>query len=116
MGLGGALGSMARYGAGRLVAGGSWPWATFGVNMAGGLLMGLLLGWLASRGGSETARLFLGVGVLGGFTTFSAFSADIVLLVQRGAWALAASYALLSVVLAVTAVMAGLWLMRGGSA
>ncbi|MBU2116805.1 MAG: CrcB family protein, partial [Alphaproteobacteria bacterium] len=77
---GGALGSMARYGAGvlaqRLAPGAAWPWATFSVNLLGGLLMGLLAGWLAFRGGAhgESIRLFAAVGVLGGFTTFSAFS------------------------------------------
>lgn len=79
---GGALGSMARYGvgvlAGRLMGPSAWPWGTLSVNIIGGLLMGALTGWLAFRGGAqaESLRLFTAVGVLGGFTTFSAFSLE----------------------------------------
>jgi CrcB protein len=110
---GGALGACARYGVGRWLGSGLWPSATFAVNLLGGLLMGLLAGWLAARGGSEGARLFLGVGVLGGFTTFSAFSLELWLLLEKGAWALALGYALGSVVLAVAGLGLGLWLVRG---
>ncbi|WP_448586271.1 CrcB family protein [Thermaurantiacus sp.] len=109
---GGALGACARYGVGRLVGGGLWPSATFAVNLVGGLLMGLLAGWMAARGSSEGVRLFLGVGLLGGFTTFSAFSLELVLMLERGAWGLALAYAALSVVLAVLGLLAGLALMR----
>lgn len=112
VGMGGALGACARYGVGRLLGAGAWPSATFLVNILGGLLMGLLAGWLAARGGNEGARLFLGVGVLGGFTTFSAFSLEIMLLLEKGAVNLAFAYALLSVILSVAALFAGLWLMR----
>lgn len=105
---------MARLGFGRLVgAGSAWPWGTFGVNVVGGLLMGLLAGWLAARGGSEQVRLLLGVGVLGGFTTFSAFSLDVMLLIERGQAGMAMGYALASVLAAVGALALGLWLARG---
>jgi CrcB protein len=62
-----------------------FPWATFGVNLVGCLLMGLLIGWLwrLPPGTSETARLFVGVGLLGGFTTFSAFSLELFQLIER---------------------------------
>jgi CrcB protein len=105
VGLGGALGSMARYGAGvaaaRLAPGAAWPWATLSVNVIGGLLMGLLVGWLAQRGqGGESLRLFAAVGVLGGFTTFSAFSLETVQMIERRQFGLAAAYVALSVVLA----------------
>jgi CrcB protein len=112
VGLGGALGAMARFGVGRLVGETFFPWATLAVNVAGGLLMGLLAGWLVARGGNEGARLFLGVGVLGGFTTFSAFSLEIILLIVRGAPGQAALYVLASVVASVGAVAVGLWLTR----
>jgi CrcB protein len=113
VGLGGAVGAMARFGFGRLLGvGGAWPWATFGVNVIGGLLMGLLVGWLAARGGSEQMRLLLGVGVLGGFTTFSAFSLEVMLLIERGQAGLALGYALASAVAAVGALALGLWLTR----
>ena len=114
VGAGGALGAMARYGVGRALPAGGWPWATFAVNITGGLLMGLLIGWLAARGGAgqEPWRLFLAVGVLGGFTTFSAFSLEIVLLFQRGEAGMALIYAAASTLLAVLALMLGLWLMR----
>ncbi|MFN3370382.1 MAG: fluoride efflux transporter CrcB [Sphingomonadaceae bacterium] len=115
VGIGGALGAMARYGVARLIGPSlAFPWSTFIVNVAGGFLMGLLAGWLAARAdaGAEPLRLLLGVGVLGGFTTFSAYSLDLHLLIARGDWLTAALYALGSMLLALLALMAGLWLMR----
>ncbi|KQS56011.1 camphor resistance protein CrcB [Brevundimonas sp. Leaf363] len=118
VGLGGAVGSMARYGlgvaAGRLAPGSAWPWGTFAANLIGGLLMGLLVGGLALRSGEtqETLRLLVAVGVLGGFTTFSAFSLETALMLQRRDWGLAGGYVALSVTLAVAGVMVGLFLMR----
>ena len=117
VGLGGGLGAMLRYllslGLGRLT-GGSWPWPTFTANLAGGLAMGLLAGWLSLRGAGEgeRLRLLLGVGVLGGFTTFSAFSLETLMMVERRAWGQAALYAGLSVMLSTAAVFLGLILMR----
>jgi CrcB protein len=116
--IGGALGSMARYGVGlgaaRLFPASTWPWGTLTVNVVGGLAMGLLVGWMGLRAGSgqETVRVFAAVGVLGGFTTFSAFSLETVLLVERREYGLAGAYVLLSVVLAVAALMAGLMMAR----
>ena len=113
--LGGAVGAGARHLVGRtalLVAGPNLPWGTLTVNLAGGLLMGVLVGGLSRFGGGENARLLLGVGVLGGFTTFSAFSLDLMLMIERGAWPLALGYALLSVAGSVAALAAGLGLMR----
>ncbi len=117
VGLGGALGSMARYGAGlaaaRLLPGAAWPWATLSVNVIGGLAMGLLAGWLAQRGeGDESLRLFAAVGVLGGFTTFSAFSLETALMIERHQFGLAGAYVGLSVVLAVAALFLGLMIAR----
>lgn len=117
VGFGGALGSMARYGAGmlaqRLAPGAAWPWGTCAVNVLGGLLMGLVAGWLSQRGqGGDDIRLFAAVGVLGGFTTFSAFSLETALMIERREYGLAGTYVLLSVVLAVAALMAGLMLAR----
>lgn len=114
--LGGALGAGARHLAGVAQLrwlGPGFPWATLFVNLSGSLLMGLLAGWLARAGGSEQARLFLAVGVLGGFTTFSAFSLDIGLMIQRGELAGALAYILASVLGGVLLLFAGLWLMRG---
>ena len=74
--------------------------------------MGVLTGVLARMGGSESWRLFVGVGILGGFTTFSSFSLDVVTMIERGALAPAAVYGLLSVVGSVGAVFAGLLLAR----
>lgn len=111
---GGALGAVARYGAGRVLPMGDWPYATLTVNVVGGLLMGLLTGWLAFRGGAEqeSVRLFAAVGVLGGFTTFSAFSLETAQMIERGRIGMAAAYVGLSVVLSVAALFAGLWIAR----
>lgn len=116
VGLGGAIGAMARFAVGRLVGSSAFPVATLLVNIAGGLLMGLLAGWLASRGGGEGWRQLLGVGVLGGFTTFSAFSLEMMLMLERGDFGMAALYALLSVFLSIGALAFGLWLARWGFA
>ena len=117
--LGGALGAGARHLAG--VAGLRWlgpgfPWWTLFVNLFGSLLMGLLAGWLSRAGGTEGARLFLAVGILGGFTTFSAFSLELVLMLERGELASAAAYILASVTGGILLLFAGLWLMRIGAA
>lgn len=115
---GGALGAMARYAAGlaamRWVGIGGWPWATFSVNLIGGMLIGLVTGWIAFKGTAyaESVRLFAVVGVLGGFTTFSAFSLEMVQMLERREMATAALYALASVILSVVAVFAGLTVMR----
>lgn len=113
---GGALGAVARYGVGRLAARlhptAEWPWGTLTANVIGGLLMGLLAGWLASREGpqAEALRLFAAVGVLGGFTTFSAFGLEAMSLIRRGDLGTAALYAGGSVALGITAVWLGLQL------
>jgi CrcB protein len=115
---GGALGALMRYGVGAAAArwwpGPAWPWATFSVNIAGGLAMGLLAGWLALRGGAgqDAIRLFAAVGLLGGFTTFSAFSLEAALLIERRQTGLALAYVAASALLAIAAVFAGLWLAR----
>ena len=115
---GGALGAVARYGVGvwtmRLFPGGQWPWATLTVNAVGGLLMGLLAGWLAFRGGAhgESIRLFAAVGVLGGFTTFSAFSLEAALMIERRQLAMAGGYVAASVVLSIAALFIGLMVAR----
>ena len=97
--LGGALGAGARHLAGAAQLrwlGPGFPWATLFVNLAGSLLMGLLAGWLVLRGGSEQTRLFLAVGILGGFTTFSAFAyarcVPLQLVRSRNIWNIAATW------------------------
>ncbi|WP_199502941.1 fluoride efflux transporter CrcB [Qipengyuania sp. YIM B01966] len=118
--LGGALGAVLRYQTGGAVArwlgpsaAAAFPWATLAVNVTGSFAMGLLAGWLARHDGAEGWWLLLGVGLLGGFTTFSAFSLELLSLIERGAPGLALAYALVSV----AAGLAGLWLgvsaMRG---
>ncbi len=115
--LGGGIGAAGRYllGIASLRAlGPAWPYGTFAANVVGGLLMGVLAGWLALRGGAdqERLRLLLGVGVLGGFTTFSAFSLETALMIERRDLAGAGLYAAASVILSVGALFAGLVLMR----
>ena len=111
---GGALGAVARYGIGRLLPATGWPWATMTVNVVGGLLMGLLAGWLAFRGeaDSESLRLFAAVGVLGGFTTFSAFSLEAAVMIERRQLAMAGGYVAASVVLSIAALFVGLMVAR----
>lgn len=115
--IGGALGALGRYQFGRFAGqalGAGWPWGTLGVNMIGGLAMGLLAGWLARHGSpsGEQTRLLIGVGVLGGFTTFSAFSLETALMIERGQFGSAMAYAVFSVVLSVAALFGGLFAMR----
>lgn len=115
---GGAAGALARYQLGRLawhlLPGALWPWGTFAANIVGGFAMGLLAGWLArfNTGSGEAIRLLLAVGVLGGFTTFSSFSLETLLMIERGQMALALGYALFSVIGAVGALAGGLAMMR----
>lgn len=114
---GGAVGAGARHLTGRAMTqalGTGWPWGTLTVNLVGGLLMGLLVGVLArsAHASGETWRLLLGVGVLGGFTTFSSFALDVVGMIERGALVAALGYVLLSVTGAIVALFAGLALVR----
>ncbi|MFN3990568.1 MAG: fluoride efflux transporter CrcB [Erythrobacter sp.] len=114
--LGGAAGSVLRYHLGRLAAhlagpANTFPWGTLGINILGSLAMGALLGWLArstTPGQAETLRLLVGVGLLGGFTTFSTFSAELVTLLHRGQAGLAIGYAAASLFAGMAAVVIGL--------
>ncbi len=113
--VGGGLGAAGRHLVGQGAVrffGFGFPYGTLIVNVLGCLAMGLLIGWLVRRGGSQDMRLFLATGVLGGFTTFSAFSLDVANLWERGAGGQAATYILASVVISIAAVFAGLWLTR----
>ena len=112
---GGALGSAGRYLTGRSMLsllGPDWPWGTMTVNLLGGLLMGLLTGVLARVAAPEGWRLFVAVGVLGGFTTFSSFSLDTVAMIERGALVPAFGYVLVSVIGSIAALFAGLSIVR----
>ena len=113
--VGGAVGSGARYLTGSAVTallGPDYPFGTLAVNIVGGLLMGVLVGVLARNSASETWRLLLAVGVLGGFTTFSAFSLEVVTMIERGAFGVAFGYVLVSVIGSVAAWFAGLSAVR----
>lgn len=116
VGLGGALGAMLRYGAGVQITrwlGAGFPYATLSINIIGSLAMGMLVGYLARLSSPhESLHLFVAVGLLGGFTTFSAFSLDAMSLLQRGDWGAALVYILLSVVASIAALVIGLLLMR----
>ena len=113
---GGAIGASLRHlvnlGSLRLL-GPAFPWGTVAVNIAGGFLMGLFVELLARRfGGSAELRLFVATGVLGGFTTFSAFSLDAVMLYERGAVVQAFAYVAASVIVAIAALFLGMWLAK----
>ena len=112
-GIGGALRHGVNVASGKLF-GLDFPWGTMFVNIVGSFLMGALAGWFAFRPGvDQHMRLFLTTGILGGFTTFSAFSLDTALLVERHRYALAAGYAAGSVILSIAALFIGLAMFRG---
>jgi fluoride exporter len=112
--IGSGLGGMLRHGVNLAVArlfGLGFPWHTLFVNVTGGFVMGIAAGWLAARAATswgEPVRLFLATGFLGGYTTFSAFSLDAVVLWERGTPTLAAAYVVASVVLSILGLLAGL--------
>jgi CrcB protein len=114
--LGGGLGAAMRHGVNLAMArwlGTHFPYATLTENVTGSLVMGLLAGYFAFAGEvPQHWRLFLTTGFLGGYTTFSAFSLDTALLYERGEPGLAALYMILSVLLSVGGLFAGLWLVR----
>ncbi|MXO58103.1 fluoride efflux transporter CrcB [Altererythrobacter salegens] len=118
--LGGGIGAVLRYQLGRgmthwlgVQAVTSFPWATLAANVIGSMAMGLLAGFLARHGhGGEHWRLFIGVGVLGGFTTFSSFSLEMMLLIERGQAAQGVLYAAVSVLAGLSALYIGLITMR----
>ncbi|MCX5521238.1 fluoride efflux transporter CrcB [Kaistia defluvii] len=116
--IGAGLGGVFRHGVNIGLArgfGAAFPWATLTVNVIGSCVMGMLVGYLAFRGGAhwtQHARLFLATGVLGGFTTFSTFSLDVVMLLERGETGSAALYAGSSLIVSVLALFAGLLLVR----
>lgn len=115
VGVGGGLGALARYYIAGWVqpAGAAFNWGIFVVNITGGLLMGMIVEASALKLNlSPELRSFLTVGILGGYTTFSTFSLDSVLLLQRGEYAQAAFYVIGSVVLSILALFAGLWIVR----
>src|SRR3954451_12780034 len=115
VGVGGGLGALARYYVAAWVqpAGAAFNWGIFVVNITGGLLMGLIVEASALKLNlPPDLRTFLTVGILGGYTTFSTFSLDSALLLQRGEYGLAALYVVGSVVLSILAVFAGLWIVR----
>jgi CrcB protein len=114
--LGGGFGAALRHGvnlASARLLGTAFPYATLFENVTGSLVMGLLAGWFAFKGDLPQGwRLFLTTGMLGGYTTFSAFSLDTALLYERGELALAALYVLASVALSIGGLFAGLALVR----
>jgi CrcB protein len=114
--LGGGLGASLRHLVNVVCArllGAGFPWSTFIINITGSTVMGLIAGYLAFKGeASQPWRLFVMTGILGGYTTFSAFSLDAALLYERGELGLAALYVLGSVVLSIAGLFAGLALMR----
>ena len=115
VGLGAAFGAVARYVLDQAVTrrrGSTFPAGTWLINITGSFILGLLTGLAAHHGLSDQVVTVIGTGVCGGYTTFSTFSLDSVLLIQRGAWGAAAAYMVGSTVLSVLALFSGLWLVR----
>jgi fluoride exporter len=114
--IGGGLGASLRHTVNITCAkciGTAFPWGTFIINITGSIVMGLIAGYLAFKGeASQPWRLFLMTGILGGYTTFSAFSLDAGLLYERGTLGVAAAYVLGSVILSIIGLFAGLALAR----
>lgn len=113
--IGSGIGGVLRYGVNLCAArwGALFPWATLLVNVVGCFAMGLVAGWLVTRGPSGQAwRLFMATGVLGGFTTFSAFSLEVLQLWERNQPGQAVVYVLASVCVSIVAVAAGIWVSR----
>jgi len=114
--VGGGLGATLRHAVNLACArlfGTAFPWGTFLINVSGSLVMGVIAGYLSFRGAAaQPWRLFVMTGILGGYTTFSAFSLDAMLLYERGELGLALGYVAGSVVLALAGLAAGLLLMR----
>jgi CrcB protein len=114
--VGGGIGASLRHAVNMISARGlgtAFPWGTFIINISGSIVMGLIAGYLAFKGGaSQPWRLFLMTGILGGYTTFSAFSLDAALLYERGEIASALFYVLGSVALSIAGLFAGLALVR----
>ncbi len=115
--VGGAVGSVLRYQIGRAVTNlagpaNAFPWGTLAVNLAGSLAMGVLVGWLARESfnpqSADPLRLLIGVGLLGGFTTFSAFSSELVTMLHRGQALLAFGYGAASLIAGMAAIIVGL--------
>ena len=118
--VGGAIGASVRHGLGLLMLrffGPTFPVGTLLANIIGGLLMGLLMGWLVrdTPDGANSIRLFAGVGVLGGFTTFSAFSLDAIRMLESKTYGMFLGYVGASVILSIAAVALGLFIMRGST-
>lgn len=117
--LGAGIGGVLRHGVNVVSLkwlGAAFPYGTMAINIIGSGVMGLVAGFLAFKAGegwTQNARLFLATGILGGFTTFSAFSLDAILLWERGEAMLAAFYVIGSVALSLVALVAGLALVRG---
>jgi CrcB protein len=117
--LGAGLGGSLRHGvnlAALHALGSAFPYGVFAINVTGSLVMGVVAGWLGAHAGSawvDWSRLFLATGVLGGYTTFSAFSLDVMALIDREAYGLAALYVVGSVVASVAACGLGLVAGRG---
>ncbi|MFC4254544.1 fluoride efflux transporter CrcB [Altererythrobacter xixiisoli] len=118
--LGGGIGSLLRYMVGRWMtqlvgpqAMMTFPWATLTVNVTGSMAMGMLMAWLARHGQEgEQYRLLIGVGLLGGFTTFSSFSLELMVLIERGQAGQAFVYGAVSVLAGLSALYIGLIVMR----
>lgn len=116
VGLGGAIGSVLRYVLNGLIQGASWggfPFGIFVINITGGLVMGILVELMALKWNvSQELRAFLTTGILGGYTTFSTFSLDSAMLMERHAYGQAIAYVAGSTLLSIGAVFAGFWMVR----
>jgi CrcB protein len=115
--IGGGIGAVLRHTVNRgslVLLGASFPFGTFIVNVLGSFVMGILaVVFLTKGGGDQSLRLFLGTGILGGFTTFSAFSLDAALIWERGEWLTLGIYVVGSVALSVAALFVGMAAARG---
>ena len=112
--LGAGIGGVLRHFIGMAITrlGSSFPWGTLTINVTGSIVMGIVVGWFAAKGDSMAARLFLATGVLGGYTTFSTFSLEAVMLMERGEPLAAFGYVFGSVIAGIGGLFLALLLMR----
>lgn len=112
IGFGAFIGANARFWLGELIGHRAFPWTTLAINILGSLIIGVFYAWELKNAPAIASRLFIAVGICGGFTTFSAFSWETLRLLEKGDWLAGGAYVISTVVLTIVACSAGFFLTR----